>query len=602
MISPQPHQTNKTQIWDLVIVGAGVAGSALAAAQARKLFGGGEGGGGGENSTKTPQRRVLLLERDLNQPDRIVGELLQPGGYLKLKQLGLECCVDGIDAQRVVGYAMFKGGRNATVAYPTEGFAGDVAGRSFHNGRFVQRLREAAARAPGVTVRQGTVRGLVDDEGRPWDDGSSSSASSSGTTSSSSSSSSSSRAPPSRPVRGVSYRSACDGQQRVARAHLTIVCDGMYSNLRSKLSTPQIEAPSYFVGLILKGATLPAPSHGHVVLGDPSPVLFYPISSTEVRCLVDVPGDRLPSASTGDLARYLLEVIGPQVPPSLRGPFEEAVKAQPGEGGGNSNIRAMQNKLMAAAPLHTPGALLLGDSFNMRHPLTGGGMTVALGDAALLLSMLEALPSFEDPAATALATRGFYTARKPLSATINTLANALYAVFVAPKVKKEEEGGKGKPDEAHGAMRDACFDYLALGGWYAHGPISLLSGLRPRPSVLVMHFFAVACFGVGRLMLPRPTTRGLRLSLALLATACAIIWPIIKSEGVRAVFFPCLAPSPKVDKGLLAGAFKSKSGGGSGSGAEDEAKGEERGAGGVVVEDDDSPRGAVRRAAAAAMR
>jgi len=506
-----------------------------------------------------------------------VGELLQPGGYLKLKQLGLESAVDGIDAQKVVGYAMFKGGRNATVAYPTEGFSGDVAGRSFHNGRFVQRLREAAARAPGVTIRQGTVRSLVDDEGKPWDDGSSRNASSS--------SAASRHLPPSRPVRGVSYKSAFDGQQRVARAHLTIVCDGMYSNLRSKLSTPQIEAPSYFVGLILKKATLPAPSHGHVVLGDPSPVLFYPISSKEVRCLVDVPGDRLPSASTGDLARYLLEVIGPQVPPELRQPFEEAVKA--------GGVRAMQNKLMAAAPLHTPGALLLGDSFNMRHPLTGGGMTVALGDAALLLTMLQALPSFDDPAVTALATRGFYTARKPLSATINTLANALYAVFVAPKPK----GPEGRPDEAHGAMRDACFDYLSLGGWYAHGPISLLSGLRPRPSVLVMHFFAVACFGVGRLMLPRPTTRGLRLSLALLATACAIIWPIIKSEGVRAVFFPYLAPSPKVDKGLLSGAFRNKrseNGGskGIGGGVEEEAE--------VVVRDEDSPRGAVRRAAAAA--
>ena len=110
----------------------------------------------------------------------------------------------------------------------------------------------------------------------------------------------------------------------------------------------------------------------------------------------------------------------------------------------------MQNKLMAAAPLHTPGALLLGDSFNMRHPLTGGGMTVALGDAALLLTMLQALPSFEDPAATALATRGFYTARKPLSATINTLANALYAVFVAPKPKGAPEG-----ETRRGARRDA---------------------------------------------------------------------------------------------------------------------------------------------------
>lgn len=31
-----------------------------------------------------------MIERDLSEPDRIVGELLQPGGYLKLIELGLE--------------------------------------------------------------------------------------------------------------------------------------------------------------------------------------------------------------------------------------------------------------------------------------------------------------------------------------------------------------------------------------------------------------------------------------------------------------------------------------------------------------------------------
>ena len=35
-------------------------------------------------------RRVTIIERDLKQPDRIVGELLQPGGYDCLKALGLE--------------------------------------------------------------------------------------------------------------------------------------------------------------------------------------------------------------------------------------------------------------------------------------------------------------------------------------------------------------------------------------------------------------------------------------------------------------------------------------------------------------------------------
>ena len=45
---------------------------------------------------------MLLLERDLTQPDRIVGELLQPGGYLMLKRLGLEHTLENIDAQKVL--------------------------------------------------------------------------------------------------------------------------------------------------------------------------------------------------------------------------------------------------------------------------------------------------------------------------------------------------------------------------------------------------------------------------------------------------------------------------------------------------------------------
>lgn len=57
---------------DVVIVGAGVLGSALAVVLARD------------------GRRVTVVERDLKEPDRIVGELLQPGGFRALKELGLE--------------------------------------------------------------------------------------------------------------------------------------------------------------------------------------------------------------------------------------------------------------------------------------------------------------------------------------------------------------------------------------------------------------------------------------------------------------------------------------------------------------------------------
>ena len=65
---------------------------------------------------------------------------------------------------QVYGYCIFKNGERAELLYPKEGFDADVSGRSFTHGRFVQRLRHAAASAPGVTVRQGTVKRLVNGE------------------------------------------------------------------------------------------------------------------------------------------------------------------------------------------------------------------------------------------------------------------------------------------------------------------------------------------------------------------------------------------------------------------------------------------------------
>ena len=55
-------------------------------------------------------------------------------------------------------------------------------------------------------------------------------------------------------------------------------------------------------------------------------------------------------------------------------------------------------------------------------------MTVAFSDVNLVCDMLRPLPSFANFVDTNSATADFYVARKPLSATINTLANALYKV------------------------------------------------------------------------------------------------------------------------------------------------------------------------------
>ena len=57
--------------YDVAIVGAGILGCALAVAFGKQ------------------GRSVLVVERDLTEPDRIVGELLQPGGVAALEKLGL---------------------------------------------------------------------------------------------------------------------------------------------------------------------------------------------------------------------------------------------------------------------------------------------------------------------------------------------------------------------------------------------------------------------------------------------------------------------------------------------------------------------------------
>ncbi|KAL8209258.1 hypothetical protein R6Q57_008670 [Mikania cordata] len=444
-ITNQLVQTQNDEATDIIIVGAGVAGAALA------------------YSLGKDGRRILVIERDLGLQERIVGELLQPGGYMKLIELGLEDCVEKIDAQKVFGYALFMDGKSTKLPYPLEKYTRDVSGRSFHNGRFVQRMREKAATLPNVRLEQGTVTSLIEEKGC---------------------------------VKGVRYKTKA-GADVTANAPLTIVCDGCFSNLRRGLCKPECEAPY--------------PNHGHVILADPSPILCYRISSTEIRCLVDFPGKKIPSVGNGDMALHLKTKVAPQIPPELRCSFIAAVD--------EGNIKTMANRSMPAAPQPTPGAILLGDSFNMRHPLTGGGMTVALSDVVIFRDLLRPLENMSDSLALCNHLDSFYTLRKPVASTINTLAGALYKVFSV------------SPDQARTELRQACFDYLSLGGIFSNGPIALLSGLNPKPSSLVLHFFSVAIFGVGRLLLPFPSPQRTWLGVRLILDASGIIFPILKSEG-----------------------------------------------------------------------
>ncbi|KAF5341025.1 hypothetical protein D9611_005919 [Ephemerocybe angulata] len=437
--------------YDILIVGAGIAGSALAHALSDLP------------SYRRPLR-IALLERSLAEPDRIVGELLQPGGVIALRQLGLEWTLEGIDAVPVKGYCILKDGQQVHIPY-TEGHEG----RSFHHGKFVMRLREAALKAKGVDVIEATVTELIED---PHD---------------------------AKRIIGVHAKKPATvegGEPEKAQylADLVVIADGCFSNFRTAVMGASGFKPvtrSHFVGAVLEDVTLPIPQHGTVALVRGSgPVLLYQISEHDTRILIDVQ-QPLPQ----DLPAHILTNIVPQLPESLHAAVRAAIA--------KDRLRRMPNSFLPAVEQNghscKNGILLLGDAWNMRHPLTGGGMTVALNDVVLLRDQLISMPDFRDAKRVNQALKAWHWARKPLSSTVNILAFALYDLF-------------GAEDDLLEVLRAGCFAYFERGGECVDGPVSLLSGVAKSPSLLFTHFFSVAFYSLyclftrPRLVTPPPSS------------------------------------------------------------------------------------------------
>ncbi len=306
-------------------------------------------------------------------------------------------CLEGIDSIRVQGYEVFYYGDGVHIPYPAEVGGANSGrrpeGRSFHHGRFIQRLREAARNTPNVSVVETKVTELV-------------SSSMTGQ------------------ILGV--ESETEGRRDYYFGHLTIVADGYASKFRKRFIRHQPVSRSKFYGLELIDADLPRPHHGHVVLGEGPPVLLYQIGTHETRALVDVP-ENLPSASvaSGGVKGHLRHTVLPALPKSVQPSFEAALD--------RGHLRSMPNSWLPPSINKTPGLILLGDAMNMRHPLTGGGMTVAFNDVVLLSELLhpDIVPGLDDTKKVLRQMATFHWRRKRLTSVINILAQALYALFAA---------------------------------------------------------------------------------------------------------------------------------------------------------------------------
>ncbi|CAA0404501.1 Squalene epoxidase [Arabidopsis suecica] len=456
---------------DVIIVGAGVAGASLAYALAKD------------------GRRVHVIERDLKEPQRFMGELMQAGGRFMLAQLGLEDCLEDIDAQEAKSLAIYKDGKHATLPFPDDkSFPHEPVGRLLRNGRLVQRLRQKAASLSNVQLEEGTVKSLIEEKGV---------------------------------VKGVTYKNSA-GEEITAFAPLTVVCDGCYSNLRRSLVDNTEEVLSYMVGYVTKNSRLEDPHSLHLIFSKPLVCVIYQITSDEVRCVAEVPADSIPSISNGEMSTFLKKSMAPQIPETgnLREIFLKGIEE------GLPEIKSTATKSMSSRLCDKRGVIVLGDAFNMRHPIIASGMMVALSDICILRNLLKPLPNLSNTKKVSDLVKSFYIIRKPMSATVNTLASIFSQVLVATT------------DEAREGMRQGCFNYLARGDFKTRGLMTILGGMNPHPLTLVLHLVAITLTSMGHLLSPCPSPRRFWHSLRILAWALQMLGAHLVDEGFKEMLIP----------------------------------------------------------------
>ncbi|KAJ2548293.1 Squalene epoxidase [Coemansia sp. RSA 1933] len=473
-------------VFDYVVIGAGPIGAALAYSLA----------------ADNPLAQVLVVEKSWNEPDRIVGELMQPSGCQALGELGLANVFSDIGAVPVHGYYLSYKGKHTYIPYldrphrssgGSDGAQRRYRGVSFHHGRLVMNLRAACKALSNVYCVEGSVTELLLQSDSTAD-----------------------------LVTGVRIgpsRSTPETETHttpVCPRILTLVCDGITSQFRKVLNDTPIALLSHFCGFVLEhdavesgtffgsaaaaGAMaacsaptdcsdnpLPMPHNGNVLLDGAGPVLLYQMSERETRVLADIPGPSLPSEAGGHLRAVLRASLAAAAPkhmyPALHAHLMAKVESA-------QRIRCIGSKFIPATDNRIGGALWIGDALNVRHPLTGGGMTIGLWDVVHVTRLLKQQQQALSTAAAEQRRRIVRRAvaewqwrRRGHALVVNVLSVALHALFAAETKEL-------------GLLREACFAYLARGGACTMDPSGFLSGLLASPLLLIYHFFSVAVLAV----------------------------------------------------------------------------------------------------------
>ncbi len=319
--------------YDVVIVGGGIAGSALA------------------RSLADAQLRVLVLERTTEFKDRVRGECMMPWGALEARELGVEetllNCGGGYVTQSV-GYDEMVAPSDAEAsAVPLGMFVGGIPGMlDVGHPQASEALNRAAVEA-GATMVRGTGDVVI----------------TAGTN----------------PV----VRYEFDGVEHEVRCHLIVGADGRQSVVRKQLgiSLQETTPTAMLSGLLVSGfEEWPAET---VTLGTEGDVhfLLFPRPGGLVRLYLGYSIDAKDRFTGPDRARRFLEAFRVD---SL--PYGETIATLEPAGpcAGQPGFDTWTDQSFPE------GAVLIGDAAGWSDPLIGQGLSVALRDARSVRDVLLA--------------------------------------------------------------------------------------------------------------------------------------------------------------------------------------------------------------------
>ncbi len=431
--------------YDVVIVGAGLAGCATAQALAL--------------ADSERRRRILIIDRHPGVHPRFSGEWIHPRGAQILDELGFYPALQAAGAMDVDGFAVFEDADSPWVDLAYSTVTGERPhGMAVHHKVLVRTLRRTIAELGRVELCEGwTVVELRRDSAGKFN--------------------------------GILLESN-DGNTVELACDLIVAADGKGSTVRKLAGiTGERETLGFTAGVEVLDATLPAPGYAHVMLGAWGPILVYPIlrradGRTSVRVTFDMPRE-LPAKGEG-IKQYLLRAFVPFLPAPLAEQVASAIVRHKGP------LEMAPTVNLPAPEAMLPGLVLVGDAGGCSHPITASGMTMGLRDAQTL--GLEGARRMDAPTGEpwldAASLRRYKAEHDRYVPTRQALADAIYEAF---------RGGT----TGSRAIRRALFDYWNSGPTARRRSMALLSCAEGRPSVFISEYLRASRFAIGASLIPK---------------------------------------------------------------------------------------------------